>query len=82
LFNAYFEDFIKDPPETFDPETLKRYRACLKHLNRFNNSRYFRYICRWHPEFVLLLQLGEIPFVLQTVPGCLCYSASLTGSNK
>jgi len=36
LFNAYFEDFIKDPPETFDPETLKRYRACLKHLNRFN----------------------------------------------
>ena len=38
LFNAYFEDFIKDPPETFDPETLKRYRACLKHLNRFNSA--------------------------------------------
>jgi len=36
IFNAYFDDFIKDPPETFDPETLKRYRACLKHLNRFN----------------------------------------------
>ena len=37
-FNSYFDDFIKDPPETFDPETLKRYKACLKHLDKFNST--------------------------------------------
>ena len=36
LFNEYFSDCLKDPPETLDNETLKRYRACLKHLNAFN----------------------------------------------
>jgi hypothetical protein len=38
LFNAYFDEFIKDPPETFELQTLKRYQACLKHLNRFNSN--------------------------------------------
>ncbi|MDP4218574.1 MAG: site-specific integrase [Bacteroidota bacterium] len=45
LFNAYFAEFIRDPPETYDPETLKRYRACLQHLNRFNDSITFNDLC-------------------------------------
>jgi len=36
LFNTYFDEVIKDPPESLDTETMKRYRACLNHLNKFN----------------------------------------------
>jgi len=37
-FNTYFKDYITDPRETVDEETLKRYAACLQHLNRFNKA--------------------------------------------
>jgi site-specific recombinase XerD len=37
-FNDYFKEFIQDPPETYNEETLKRYSACLKHLNSFNDA--------------------------------------------
>ena len=36
LFNTYFDEARKDPPETLDGETMKRYKACLGHLNTFN----------------------------------------------
>src|ERR1700733_6873767 len=36
LFNAYFDEVNKDPRETLDEETMRRYKACLKHLNKFN----------------------------------------------
>jgi site-specific recombinase XerD len=36
LFNAYFDEVNKDPRETLDDETMRRYKACLGHLNRFN----------------------------------------------
>jgi hypothetical protein len=35
-FNFYFEEIIKDPPETLDDETMKRYHATLFNLNKFN----------------------------------------------
>jgi site-specific recombinase XerD len=35
-FLAYFDDYIKDPRETVDEETLKRYRSCWNHLSQFN----------------------------------------------
>ncbi len=38
-FLAYFDDYIKDPRETVDEKTLKRYRSCWNHLSRFNHSR-------------------------------------------
>jgi integrase len=38
LFNAYFDEVNKDPRETLDDETMKRYKACLGHLNRFNGA--------------------------------------------
>ncbi len=35
-FNGFFRQVILDPPETLDPETMKRYEAALKKLNKFN----------------------------------------------
>lgn len=40
-FLAYFDDYIKDPRETVDEETLKRYRSCWNHLSRFNPTMTF-----------------------------------------
>ncbi|HEX4850707.1 MAG TPA: site-specific integrase, partial [Puia sp.] len=37
-FNGYFEEIIKNPPETFSPRTIKRYQVTLKHVNAFNSK--------------------------------------------
>jgi site-specific recombinase XerD len=34
-FNAYMADYIKNPTDKLDPNTFKKYRACLDHLNAF-----------------------------------------------
>lgn len=35
-FNEFFRNIILDPPESLDPETMKRYDAALKKLDKFN----------------------------------------------
>jgi site-specific recombinase XerD len=35
-FNEFFRHVIVDPPESLDPETMKRYDAALKKLDKFN----------------------------------------------
>lgn len=38
IFNTYYVEVIKDPPESLDEGTMKRYRAALQALNKFNPS--------------------------------------------
>ncbi len=35
-FNAYMADYIKNPTDKLDPNTFKKYLACLDHLNAFH----------------------------------------------
>lgn len=37
-FNIYFADYIKNPKDKIEPDTLKKYRACLDHVNAFNKN--------------------------------------------
>lgn len=41
-FNAYFADYIKNPPDKLEPDTFKKYKACLEHLNAFNKNVCFQ----------------------------------------
>lgn len=35
-FNVYFADYIKKPTDDIEPGTLKKYNACMDHLNAYN----------------------------------------------
>ncbi len=35
-FNLYFKEYIDHPTDKLEPDTFKKYRACLDHLNVFN----------------------------------------------
>lgn len=38
VFNEFFERYNQHPTDDIDPPTLKKYNACLGHLNCFNKS--------------------------------------------
>jgi len=41
-FNAFFADYIKHPTDKIEIDTLKKYKACIEHLNTFNNKISFQ----------------------------------------
>lgn len=40
-FYVYMEEFIKNPPEKLEENTIKKYRTCLSHLQQFKKELYF-----------------------------------------
>lgn len=44
-FNQYLQDYINNPSDNIEPDTLKKYRACLEHLNNFNSDVKFHDLC-------------------------------------
>ena len=40
-FNRYFQDYIDNPTDKLEPDTFKKYKACLDHLNTFNKEIHF-----------------------------------------
>ncbi|MFN8288944.1 MAG: site-specific integrase [Chitinophagaceae bacterium] len=40
-FYEYMEEFIKNPPEKLEPNTIKKYQTCLAHLRGFKRELYF-----------------------------------------
>jgi site-specific recombinase XerD len=43
-FFKYMEDYISDPPENLQENTLKKYQTCLKHLRQIREELYFNEI--------------------------------------
>jgi len=41
-FNIYFDNYIKHPSDRIETDTLKKYKACLEHLNNFNKEITFQ----------------------------------------
>ncbi len=40
-FLDYMKEFIKDPPEKLEENTIKKYNTCLSHLQRFRKQLHF-----------------------------------------
>ena len=41
-FNTFFANYIKHPTDKIEIDTLKKYKACLEHLNSFNREIMFQ----------------------------------------
>jgi site-specific recombinase XerD len=41
-FNTFFDNYIKNPSDKVEPDTLKKYKACLDHLNSYNKEITFQ----------------------------------------
>lgn len=41
-FNAFFAEYIRRPTDKLEPDTFKKYRACLDHLNQFKKEITFQ----------------------------------------
>ena len=48
-FNAFFAEYIRRPTDKLEPDTFKKYKACLEHLNNFKKEIYFQDL---NPEII------------------------------
>jgi len=48
-FNAFFAEYIRRPTDKLEPDTFKKYKACLEHLNNFKKEIYFQDL---NPELI------------------------------
>ncbi len=39
--NLFFAEYIRRPTDKLEPDTFKKYKACLEHLNGFKKEIYF-----------------------------------------
>jgi Arm DNA-binding domain len=39
--NLFFAEYIRRPTDKLEPDTFKKYKACLEHLNAFKKEIYF-----------------------------------------
>jgi site-specific recombinase XerD len=48
-FNAFFAEYIRRPTDKLEPDTFKKYKACLEHLNNFKKNINFQDL---NPEII------------------------------
>ena len=48
-FSAFFAEYIRRPTDKLEPDTFKKYKACLEHLNNFKKDINFQDL---NPELI------------------------------